>query len=81
MKMIIIKRKILLQLKQKKNKISDEKNENKKLDSNILVVKTPIKAANEDLQEKEEINDKNLMEDPGIKKNLNFLFNQQTDKY
>jgi hypothetical protein len=65
----------------KKNKISDEKNENKKLDSNILVVKTPIKAANEDLQEKEEINDKNLMEDPGIKKNLNFLFNQQTDKY
>ena len=65
----------------KKNKISDEKNENKKLDSNILVVKTPIKAANEDLQEKEELNDKNLMEDPGIKKNLNFLFNQQTDKY
>ena len=65
----------------KKNKISDEKNENKKLDSNILVVKTPIKAANEDLQEKEEINDKNIMEDPGIKKNLNFLFNQQTDKY
>ena len=65
----------------KKNKISDEKNENKKLDSNILVVKTPIKAANEDLQEKEEINDKNLMEVPGIKKNLNFLFNQQTDKY
>ena len=65
----------------KKNKISDEKNENKKLDNNILVVKTPIKAANEDLQEKEEINDKNLMEDPGIKKNLNFLFNQQTDKY
>ena len=65
----------------KKNKISDEKNENKKLDSNILVVKTPIKAANEDLQEKEEINDENLMEDPGIKKNLNFLFNQQTDKY
>ena len=65
----------------KKNKISDEKNENKKLNSNILVVKTPIKAANEDLQEKEEINDKNLMEDPGIKKNLNFLFNQQTDKY
>ncbi len=65
----------------KKNKISDEKNENKKLDSNILVVKTPIKAANEDLQEKEEINDKNIMEIPGIKKNLNFLFNQQTDKY
>ena len=65
----------------KKNKISDEKNENKKLDSNILVVKTPIKAANENLQEKEEINDKNLMEDPGVKRNLNYLFNQQTDKY
>ena len=65
----------------KKNKISDEKNENKKISSNILVVKTPIKTVNENLKEKEEINNNNIIEDSGIKRNLNLLFNQQTDKY
>ena len=65
----------------KKNKISDEKNENKKISSNILVVKTPIKTGNENLKEKEEINNNNIIEDSGIKRNLNLLFNQQTDKY
>ena len=65
----------------KKNKISDEKNENKKISSNILVVKTPIKTGNENLKEKEEINNNNIIEDSGIKRNPNLLFNQQTDKY
>jgi len=65
----------------KKNKISDEKNDNQKISSNILVVKTPIKTGNENLKEKEEINNNNIIEDSGIKRNLNLLFNQQTDKY
>ena len=65
----------------KKNKISEEKNDNKKISSNILVVKTPIKIGNENLKEKEEINNNNIIEDSGIKRNLNLLFNQQTDKY
>ena len=59
-----------------------EKNNTKKISSEILAVKTPVKNKNENSQEKEEqtIND-NILKQSGIKKNLQLLFNQQTDKF
>ena len=64
------------------NKNKEEKvNNSKKTTSNILVSKTPIKAGEENLTEKEQIIKSNNLKDTGIKRNLEFLFNQQTDKY
>ena len=59
-----------------------EKNNTKKISSEILAVKTPVKNKNENSQEKEEqtINN-NILKQSGIKKNLQLLFNQQTDKF
>ena len=59
-----------------------EKNNTKKISSEILAVKTPVKNTNENSQEKEEqtINN-NILKQSGIKKNLQLLFNQQTDKF
>ena len=59
-----------------------EKNNTKKISSEILAVKTPVKNKNENIQEKEEqtINN-NILKQSGIKKNLQLLFNQQTDKF
>ena len=45
-------------------------------------VKTPVKNTNENSQEKEEQNiNNNILKQSGIKKNLQLLFNQQTDKF
>ena len=59
-----------------------EKNNTKKISSEILAVKTPVKNKNENSQEKEEQNiNNNILKQSGIKKNLQLLFNQQTDKF
>ena len=59
-----------------------EKNNIKKISSEILAVKTPVKNKNENSQEKEEQNiNNNILKQSGIKKNLQLLFNQQTDKF
>ena len=59
-----------------------EKNNTKKISSEILAVKTPVKNTNENSQEKEEQNiNNNILKQSGIKKNLQLLFNQQTDKF
>ena len=59
-----------------------EKNNNEKISSEILAVKTPVKNKNENSQEKEEQNiNNNILKQSGIKKNLQLLFNQQTDKF
>ena len=59
-----------------------EKNNTKKISSEILAVKTPVKNTNENCQEKEEQNiNNNILKQSGIKKNLQLLFNQQTDKF
>ena len=59
-----------------------EKNNSKKISSEILAVKTPVKNTNENSQEKEEQNiNNNILKQSGIKKNLQLLFNQQTDKF
>ena len=59
-----------------------EKNNTKKISSEILAVKTPVKNKNENSQEKEEqIINNNILKQSGIKKNLQLLFNQQTDKF
>ena len=59
-----------------------EKNNTKKISSEILAVKTPVKNTNENSQEKEEQNiNYNILKQSGIKKNLQLLFNQQTDKF
>ena len=59
-----------------------EKNDAKKISSEILAVKTPVKNKNENSQEKEEQNiNNNILKQSGIKKNLQLLFNQQTDKF
>ena len=63
----------------KNNKISDEKIETKIISSDILVVKTPIKAGNEIIKEKEDIKNSDILKETGIKRNLELLFNQQTD--
>ena len=64
----------------KKNIISDEKIRSIKTKSNILVAKTPNKTVSENIKEKEIIKDENILKEPGIKRNLELLFNQQTDK-
>ena len=53
--------------------------DNKKINSDILAVKTPTKAGNEDTKEKEQTKEQNLLKETGIKRNLELLFNQQTD--
>ena len=59
-----------------------EKNNTKKISSEILAVKTPVKNTNENSQEKEVQNiNNNILKQSGIKKNLQLLFNQQTDKF
>ena len=59
-----------------------QKNNTKKISSEILAVKTPVKNTNENSQEKEEQNiNNNILKQSGIKKNLQLLFNQQTDKF
>lgn len=59
-----------------------EKNNTKKISSEILAAKTPVKNTNENSQEKEEQNiNNNILKQSGIKKNLQLLFNQQTDKF
>ena len=59
-----------------------EKNNSEKISSEILAVKTPVKNTNENSQEKEEQNiNNNILKQSGIKKNLQLLFNQQTDKF
>ena len=66
----------------KKNKNIDEKTNTKKISSDILAVKTPVKNVNENSEAKEEnINSNNILKQTGIKKNLQLLFNQQTDKF
>ena len=64
----------------KKTIISDEKIHSIKTKSNILVAKTPNKTVSENIKEKEIIKDENILKEPGIKRNLELLFNQQTDK-
>ena len=66
----------------KKNKNIDEKTNTKKISSDILAVKTPVKNVNENSEAKEEnFNSNNILKQTGIKKNLQLLFNQQTDKF
>ena len=65
----------------KKSQIIDGKNNINKIKSDILVVKTPVKNSNENTKEKEEVIYKNILKESGIKKNLELLFNQQSDKY
>ena len=62
----------------KKNLISEEKIDSKKTKSNILVAKTPIKTESENVKEK--IKNEKVLKETGIKRNLELLFNQQTDK-
>ena len=70
----------------KKNKNTMEKNNEKKnSESDILAVKTPVKNTEENnsTNKKEEntnINN-NILKQTGIKRNLQLLFNQQTDKF
>ena len=70
----------------KKNKNTMEKNNAKKnSESDILAVKTPVKNTEENnsTNKKEEntnINN-NILKQTGIKRNLQLLFNQQTDKF
>ena len=68
--------------KNKNTTATENKNNTKKISSEILAVKTPVKNKNENSQEKEEqtINN-NILKQSGIKKNLQLLFNQQTDKF
>ena len=65
----------------KKSQIIDGKNNINKIKSDILAVKTPVKNSNENTKEKEEVIYKNILKESGIKKNLELLFNQQSDKY
>ena len=65
----------------KKNTTLEGKTNTKKINSDILVAKTPIKNTNEKIKEKDEKMNKNNLEETGIKRNLQLLFNQQTDKY
>ena len=62
----------------KKNMINEIKKEIKKTESNILVSKTPVKSGNDEIIEKELIKNNNNLKGTGIKKNLEYLFNQQT---
>jgi len=64
----------------KKNSILEGKTNTNK-NSDILVAKTPIKNGSENIKEKEEKLNKNVLKETGIKRNLQLLFNQQTDKY
>ena len=68
--------------KNKNTTATENKNNTKKISSEILAVKTPVKNTNENSQEKEEQNiNNNILKQSGIKKNLQLLFNQQTDKF
>ena len=64
----------------KKNMINEIKKEIKKTESNILVSKTPVKSGNDEIIEKELIKNNNNLKGTGIKKNLEYLFNQQTEQ-
>ena len=63
----------------KNNNLEGKTNTN--INSDILVAKTPIKNGSENMKEKEEKLNKNILKETGIKRNLQLLFNQQTDKY
>ena len=67
----------------KKNSDEDDKNNNNNINknSNILATKTPIKNGSENNNDiKDKIIDINNLKGNEIKKNLQILFNQQTDK-
>ena len=62
----------------------NKKNNTNKNSNDILAVKTPVKNMNESSQKKDDYNNNignNVLKQTGIKKNLQLLFNQQTDKF